>query len=146
MAVSEIGVSFPDETFKKESRFGDPFTYVLREMMQFDHDLSSAIHRLNTTTRTCDLLFGVGDGQPNASIPFRGFELSHDTCNVYDDKNLEPNEEWHPRIDNIVYWGMDWDCPPWNLKFHDLLKEFYGEIDIGKTKEDILARLTSGNL
>ena len=25
-AISEIGVSFPDETFEKESRFGIPFT------------------------------------------------------------------------------------------------------------------------
>lgn len=26
MAISEIGVSFPDDTFGKESRFGVPFT------------------------------------------------------------------------------------------------------------------------
>ena len=26
MAISEIGVSFPDETFGHESRFGIPFT------------------------------------------------------------------------------------------------------------------------
>jgi hypothetical protein len=26
MAISEIGVSFPDDTFGKESRFGIPFT------------------------------------------------------------------------------------------------------------------------
>ena len=26
MAISEIGVSFPDESFGKESRFGIPFT------------------------------------------------------------------------------------------------------------------------
>lgn len=25
MSISEIGVSFPDETFGKESRFGTPF-------------------------------------------------------------------------------------------------------------------------
>ena len=26
LAISEIGVSFPDDTFGKESRFGNPFT------------------------------------------------------------------------------------------------------------------------
>lgn len=36
MAISEIGVSFPDETFGKESRFGIPFTYILRDIIQFD--------------------------------------------------------------------------------------------------------------
>ena len=28
VAISEIGVSFPDETFGKESRFGVPFTVL----------------------------------------------------------------------------------------------------------------------
>ena len=29
MAISEIGVSFPDDTFGKESRFGVPFTVIM---------------------------------------------------------------------------------------------------------------------
>ena len=29
MAISEIGVSFPDDTFGKESRFGIPFTVCI---------------------------------------------------------------------------------------------------------------------
>lgn len=29
MAISEIGVSFPDSTFGTESRFGTPFTVCL---------------------------------------------------------------------------------------------------------------------
>lgn len=36
MAVSEIGVSYPDSTFGKESRFGNPFTFVLRDVLQWD--------------------------------------------------------------------------------------------------------------
>ena len=36
MAISEIGVSFPDDTFGKESRQGTPFTYLLRDVLQFD--------------------------------------------------------------------------------------------------------------
>ena len=35
-AISEIGVSFPDDTFGKESRKGTPFTYLLRDVLQFD--------------------------------------------------------------------------------------------------------------
>ena len=30
LAISEIGVSFPDDTFGKESRFGTPFTVSSR--------------------------------------------------------------------------------------------------------------------
>ena len=36
VAISEIGVSFPDDTFGRESRFGIPFTYILRDILQFD--------------------------------------------------------------------------------------------------------------
>ena len=36
IAISEIGVTFPDETFGNTSRFGVPFTFLLRDILQFD--------------------------------------------------------------------------------------------------------------
>jgi exportin-7 len=33
MAISEIGVAHPDETFGRESRFGVPFTFLLRDVL-----------------------------------------------------------------------------------------------------------------
>ena len=37
----------------------------------------------------------------------RGFEYSSSVFKVFDDENLEPyNQTWHPRIKDIVYWGM----------------------------------------
>lgn len=39
MAISEIGVSYPDGEFGKESRSGNPFTFVLRDILQFDKHL-----------------------------------------------------------------------------------------------------------
>lgn len=36
MAISEIGVTFPDATFGKESRVGIPFVFLLRDILQFD--------------------------------------------------------------------------------------------------------------
>lgn len=36
-------------------------------------------------------------------------EYSYSVLNVMDDQNLMPfNDTWHPRIADIVYWGMDW--------------------------------------
>lgn len=70
MAISEIGVSYPDNTFGKESRIGNPFTYVLRDIIQFDKTLDETINRLETTRRTCNLILGVGDGKEKT---FRGF-------------------------------------------------------------------------
>ena len=36
MAISEIGAAYADYTFGKESRKGIPFTYLLRDVLQFD--------------------------------------------------------------------------------------------------------------
>lgn len=36
LSISEIGVSFPDETFGKESRFGIPFTVIARYIIIID--------------------------------------------------------------------------------------------------------------
>ena len=38
MAISEIGAAYADYTFGKESRKGIPFTYLLRDVLQYDKD------------------------------------------------------------------------------------------------------------
>jgi len=109
MAISEIGVSYPDSTFGKESRIGNPFTFLLRDILQFDHSLNDTIARMKKTRRTCNLILGVGDGKAGY---FRGFQYGHSVINVVDDtKPLPVNDTWHPAIKDTVYWGMDWLCP-----------------------------------
>lgn len=63
MAISEIGVAFPDSTFGKMSRIGIPFTFILRDVLQFDNSLQDALDRMTNANRTCDLILGVGDGK-----------------------------------------------------------------------------------
>ncbi len=49
-------------------------------------------------------ILGVGDGKLNI---FRGMEHSYSVLDVFDDQNMRPdNATWHPRIKDIVYWGM----------------------------------------
>ena len=77
---------------------------VLRDILQFDNSVDDSIARLENTHRTCNLLFGVGDCK---EPEFRGFEYSYSVLDVFDDQNLRPNNDtWHPRIQDIVYWGM----------------------------------------
>lgn len=87
LSISEIGVYFSDDTFGEESRFGYPFIFVLRDILQFDNSVDSATQRLENTRRTCDLILGVGSGVNNE---FRGYEYSYSTLNVYDDTDMEP--------------------------------------------------------
>ena len=68
---------------------------------------------------------GVGDGKLST---FRGFEYSYSTLKVFDDQNMMPLETWHPRIDNVVYWGMDWLCPAFDLVLSNQIKKFYGKL------------------
>jgi len=67
-------VSYPDKSFGKESRIGVPFTFLLRNILQFDDTLNASITRIKTAHRTCDLILGVGDGKPEAET-VRGFEV-----------------------------------------------------------------------
>jgi len=135
-------VSFPDGTFGKESRLGNPFTFVLRDVLQWDTTLNQSIHRMKTTKRTCNLILGVGDGKNE----FRSFQYSHSVLNVIDDKNPLPKEDWHPAIENAVYYGMDWLCPSFHQRLHDLLVENHGNITGELAARVIVPGLNSGNL
>jgi len=126
LGISEIGASYPDDSFGGESRIGVPFIFLLRNVLMYDITVDDSINRMINARRTCDLMLGVGDGKMNE---FRGMQYSYSVLNVFDDKNLRPyNETWHPRIDNIVYWGMDWQCPGYNSLLSHQLKQYHGQI------------------
>jgi len=126
LAISEIGVAFPDESFGSQSRIGVPFIFILHDILAYDNSLSDAINRMENSRRTCDLILGVGDGN---LMQMRGFEYSYSVVNVFDDKNMMPyNETWHPRIQDTVYWGMDWICPAFNMALGQQIKKYWGQI------------------
>jgi len=126
LGISEIGVSYPDDSFGAESRIGKPFIFILREILQYDLTVDDATSRMANSRRTCDLILGVGDGKLGE---FRGYSYSYQNLRVYNDKNLMPfNQTWHPRMSGLVYWGMDWVCPAYNLVLSQQLQKFYGKI------------------
>lgn len=51
VAISEIGVSYPDPTFGSQSRIGIPFIYLLRDILQFDKTIDDAISRMANARR-----------------------------------------------------------------------------------------------
>lgn len=74
IGLSEIGVSFPDASFGPETYLakGYPFGFLIRDALQFDSTLAEATHRIQTATRTCDLILGVGASLPpsrTSSLP-----------------------------------------------------------------------------
>lgn len=143
VAISEIGVSFPDETFGKESRFGVPFTYILRDILEFDGTMDDALNRIANSDRTCDLILGVGDGKENRG--FRGIQYSASVSNFFDDQNLRPDQSWHPKIENVVYFGMDWLCPDYSSTMAKQIAKHHGSLTPEITIRDILPIVQTGS-
>jgi len=142
MGTSEIGVYYADDTFGRESRRGIPFTYLLRDILQWDMSYQDSINRITNANRTCDLILGVGDG---TNVQFRGIEYSYSVANFYTDTDMEPEADWHPRMTNVVYYGMDWLCPAWDQTLYNQLTYAYGNITPELGIENITAYLTSGD-
>eukprot|EP00013_Stygamoeba_regulata_P030240 CAMPEP_0177645576 /NCGR_PEP_ID=MMETSP0447-20121125/9323_1 /TAXON_ID=0 /ORGANISM="Stygamoeba regulata, Strain BSH-02190019" /LENGTH=472 /DNA_ID=CAMNT_0019148069 /DNA_START=67 /DNA_END=1485 /DNA_ORIENTATION=- len=152
LAISEIGVSYPDASFGntgpdgKEGPIpiaGYPFIFLLRDILKFDETIDDAANRMINTKRTCDLILAVGDGKEGE---VRAFQYSPHVLNIQDDKNQMPyNETWHPRIDDIVYYGMDWVCPSFNYVLSRQLQKYYGEITAEVGIRSITSVLQSGS-
>ena len=86
----------------------------------------------------------MGDGVAN---DFSGFQYSPLVANVIKPSNLLPaNASWHPPIDDIVYWGMDWDCPNDNAMLSHQLQKFHGNLTAELTISDITSYVQTGDL
>jgi len=143
LSISEIGVGYPDSTFGSQSRIGLPFIFLLRDILQYDICLDDATNRMVNARRTCNLILGVGDRNYQQ---FRGYEYSYSTIDVMNPQNMRPyNNTWHPRINDVVYWGMDWDCPAYNYVLSSQIKKFYGEISPELAIQQITAVTQTGD-
>lgn len=144
LSIHEIGVSFPDNTFGKESFSGIPFVFLLRDILQFDNSWQQAVQRIQTANRTCDLILGVSDGAAGTA---RGIQYSASVAAVMDDTNLRPaNNSWHPKINDVVYWGMDWDCPSYNAALAAGIRRNYGQLTPAVTIQNILPIVQTGDV
>eukprot|EP00286_Rhodomonas_abbreviata_P021890 CAMPEP_0181308452 /NCGR_PEP_ID=MMETSP1101-20121128/11470_1 /TAXON_ID=46948 /ORGANISM="Rhodomonas abbreviata, Strain Caron Lab Isolate" /LENGTH=445 /DNA_ID=CAMNT_0023414835 /DNA_START=22 /DNA_END=1359 /DNA_ORIENTATION=- len=151
LAISEIGVTYPDDSFGQgtentppEKVHGEPWMYVLRDVLQFEDTLEAAEKRISDSNRTCNLIIGVGDGKSGA---VNGIEYSGYVAVPYDDQTLLPvNDTWHPIIDDVVYNGMDWNCPSYTSALGEQLTKFYGAISEVNTISDVLPTVQTGDL
>ena len=150
LGVSEIGVSYPDDSFGPESYLapGYPFGFLIRDILQFDTTLDDATRRITEATRTCDLILGVGDGKCN---DFNGFQYSPHVATVIKpdskpEEKIPVNASWHTPLDDIVYWGMDWVCPNDNKMLSHQLQKFHGKLTPENTISDVVSYVGTGDL
>jgi isopenicillin-N N-acyltransferase like protein len=140
LGISEIGDDYHKES---DSFAGYPFMFMLRDILQFDKSLEEAIARVKRGPRTSSLMYAIGDGVRGEG---RALQTSRIACNVYDPDNLEPLTPTHPRIADVVYWGMSWNVPKYDRALHDMLVKHYGNLTAEATIREILPTVGTGNL
>jgi isopenicillin-N N-acyltransferase-like protein len=152
LAISEIGVSYPDESFGQgmvpdtppEKVHGEPWMFILRDVLQYESTLDAGLSRIQNANRTCNLIIGLGGGKEAHSY---GIEYSGYVAIPYDDKNQLPvNETWHPVVTDAVYNGMDWLCPNFDTVLGAQLQKYHGTIDESVIIGNILPTVQTGNL
>jgi len=151
MAISEIGVAFPDDSFGQgtpntppEKVHGKPWSFVTRDTLQFTNSIEAGIESIEESSRTCNLILGLGDGKEKI---VNGLEYSGYVLVPYNDTTLLPaNDTWHPQIPNVVYNGMDWLCPNYDIVLGGQLNTYLGKLDADVVIHDVLPTTQTGNL
>lgn len=93
-------VWIPPKHSVKMTRYGNPWTYVLRDVLYDAHDIKSALSILSNAHRTCAIHLGLGSATDHS---FRMFEYSEQILNNYDDQNYTHYAANHPKKTGIAY-------------------------------------------
>jgi len=141
MAMSE---KVTDHLFGETSRFGIPFNFLMRDVLQFDSNLDAAITRLSNAKRTCAIWLGCGDGKPDTNR-FNLFQYSASDLVVIDADTIiqypsNSSKYIHPLIKDVTYWGVKQQC------YSALLQKQRGHITPETTISDIISISQTGNL
>ena len=51
--------------------------------------------------------------------------------------------DWHPRIDSVVYHGMDWNCPSYTKRLGEEIQKHWGNITPELLISEIIAKVTT---
>jgi len=137
-AYSEVSVGLGEKvwiTQEKDitTRFGNPWTYVLRDVVQFSHSIDSALTMLTNAQRTCSIHLGLGSYERNLSsradenVGFRGIEYSARELNIFNWQDMF-NTKAHPILKDVVYWDKHVQ-PSNNPCLGSLVVDHYGHLD-----------------
>lgn len=151
MSINEIGVTYPDDSFGQgtpdtppEKLEGKPWMLVVRNILQGTSNIDDALQSVQDADRTCNLILGVGDGKAGK---VSGIEYSGRVFNAYSDMNQLPvNSTWHPKLDSMVYNGMDWLCPGYTSVLGAQLSKYRTVLEPANIIGNLLPTVQTGNL
>jgi hypothetical protein len=97
-------VWYPPSGSVKMTRYGNPWTYVFRDVLYEANDLKSALKILTETHRTCAIHIGLGSSTDHS---FRMLEYAEKTLNNYDDSNYTHYNSNHPKRTGLAFFDKD---------------------------------------
>ena len=93
-------VWLPPKNSVKMTRYGNPWTYVIRDVLYEATNLQQALGILTKAHRTCAIHLGLGSATDHS---FRMLEYAQATLNNYDDTNYTHYAANHPKKTGIAY-------------------------------------------
>lgn len=131
------------------SRLGNPWTYVMRDVIQFSDSIDTALTMMENTQRTCSIHLGLGQldrnrtNNANSTSDFVGIEYSAKEMNIFHWEDMY-NTRHHPILKDVVYWDP-YVQPSDNACLGSLLVELYGRLDPPTIIRNITSILKTGN-
>jgi len=122
-----------------ENRFGIPWPFIMRDIIQFDKTMDDAYSRITNAKRTCPIWIGLGDGQS-----FTAVQYSYQEVNFWDYESYPNYIPGHPQIPDVVYVDKHVQ-PSHDPCFSSLLQEYYGRLDAENTIKYITSQLETGD-
>jgi hypothetical protein len=106
-----------------QSRVGIPWTYLLRDILQWDQTNEDAVSRIHNAKRTCSIFIGLGDATPDFNV----VQYSNEVVNVFNN-TYQPTWSAHPQYDDVLY--VDKHKQPSNDPcLGSLIGTYYGNLD-----------------
>jgi predicted Zn-dependent protease with MMP-like domain len=105
-----------------DSRAGVPFTFLMRDVAQYDRTIDDAHNRMVNTHRTCSVFLGVGGRHLNQ---FRAIEYSLQQVVAFNDVNYPYYAETHPQLDGVVFIDKH-SQPSTDPCMGSIMQDYYG--------------------
>lgn len=140
---ADVGVSEKvwDKYTGKKTYSGMPWSFVLRDILQYDQTVAEGLARLESTNRTCSIFVGLGDVAPGGPH-YNVIEYSLDEVTSYNDTNFT---QPHTNFKDVVYVDKHTQ-PSTHPCLPSLIKEYYGQIDAETVFRQLTARFQTGDL
>eukprot|EP01084_Bolivina_argentea_P217215 368860_1 len=83
-----------------DSRLGQPWTFVLQDILWYDKTKEDAINRIENSHRTCSIWVGIGDSTTK-QVDVLGY--GYEYVNVYNATTFPVYQPGHPYIKDVIY-------------------------------------------